>query len=787
MKEQLQISINNDKQCEMKNILFEAQEVFSATEKDFDELKKKTWYKRLFETVTFQKNNEKVIIKNISKLSELQNIILRIMLIEVNQIGEISSLVEQESKRIENLFDNEIVITNKMKILFEKIKFGYKPKQNISLLDDKYKYLLINSLNIISINENFSEMVDSRKFTRTIMNYCQYNSIDENFTPDSLQELEKQESETIYEVIQEYIYYTKNEFKISDKTKSIIENLSINRKSQVAVQKSIEALVKIAGKEAILDKYSNFEDTEDISCFNFDDIDYSIVNNEDVASETEQKIGLTNSKLDNFEITSILHVAADQKYIIENKIVSIKSFIDCDGNIEFHNCKIIYSKNLGNIRLGNNAIIQMENCEIICQDALNIEKQNDNNSLISGEGAIGIFKYCIFNFCLSFLKIEQANNVSEFSNCLFSNCFDFAIFEDSYDYKEKDLLINQCKIIYDAFDIDKLIFKDKEEIDKEFHSSISQKFMSGEDNSINNKIKDLYNKVGIKLFIPLFIQEYSLFVSNNCEVNKTYFEYSEELKSFYDLFLIGIDAMNRDSSSMFMSEGIMHMKGFVVDCTFNNCIAPLSLCGQTQIKHSQFINSSTCILLSRTTSFNKENITIDNCSFMKCNNAVLGDDDYINELNITNCIFENSFTVIHSIADKNTIEYCKFNKCNGVLIYTTDSTIIRSCEFYDSKNMAKKNKGIVCLYAGKRSEIERCIFSNCISENGYIIFCTPINQATMKEDIHTKIDIENCSFNNCIANNADKSLILTITTYKTFWREETKYFKAVSIFDCTGL
>ena len=74
-----------------KSWLFEAAlDLAAATQNDLEELKKKKWYHRLIETVTFSKEGQIRTAKDISSVAKLQELVIRILVTLANENAEFS-------------------------------------------------------------------------------------------------------------------------------------------------------------------------------------------------------------------------------------------------------------------------------------------------------------------------------------------------------------------------------------------------------------------------------------------------------------------------------------------------------------------------------------------------------------------------------------------------------------------------------------------------------------------------------------------------------------------------
>ena len=119
-------------------IIEAAQETMNATEKDFEAIRSKKWYKRLWETVTFSKDNQIKMAKGVSSLSKLQEIMIRLLVVLSQNSTEISNAVKQNSDLINRLSITDALLSRQI----DKIKFGGTSQLDFPTLVARKKSLL---------------------------------------------------------------------------------------------------------------------------------------------------------------------------------------------------------------------------------------------------------------------------------------------------------------------------------------------------------------------------------------------------------------------------------------------------------------------------------------------------------------------------------------------------------------------------------------------------------------------------------------------------------------------
>jgi hypothetical protein len=98
------IKVNKEALKEKENMdcLIEAfYDIMSSTERDFENMKNKSWYKHFWEIITFSQDNKKRLARGVGSLAQMQDIIIKV----------ISSL-SYEFSQITNFIKNNRVVIN---------------------------------------------------------------------------------------------------------------------------------------------------------------------------------------------------------------------------------------------------------------------------------------------------------------------------------------------------------------------------------------------------------------------------------------------------------------------------------------------------------------------------------------------------------------------------------------------------------------------------------------------------------------------------------------------------
>ena len=186
-----------------------------------------------------------------------------------------------------------------------------------------------------------------------------------------------------------------------------------NQRRKYPIQKLNVILKRVAievegNVEEIEETTETFSDEEiQIECSN-DGVEESA----DVQEETE-------GGMEDYYISSILHIKEDEKVVIKNKNVIISSYVNCEGCLEFINCTLTYNdiSKSNEIVLGKDAQLKITDSSIAC-------KGYGEKFFISGETCeVIVFENCTFLDCSQFLNIRIVKHLF-LRDCELRNCFD---------------------------------------------------------------------------------------------------------------------------------------------------------------------------------------------------------------------------------------------------------------------------------------------------------------------------------------------------------------------------
>lgn len=418
-----------DNSQETIQLLIEAaNEIASASEQDFQEMKGKKWYKRLWELVTFSKDNEKRIARNVSNLSKLQEIIMKAIVVLANQSANTAEIVKENSEIIAVLASKMEMSTSVQHAIIselEKLKTGIETHMAFQELSEKSAIVAINTLAVLSeeIKSNkkiakdyFSEMLECAQ--------CSSDILQENFNKENIEDLSSSESYLLYEMVMEYIYLATGDFEYDG---DVLDYISINNRKANAIKSKIERIVSMANAKSLLNRFSG------VNCFVVDDdgVEYceDSQGEEGTAETAEESVAVGSNvspeiELEDLTIDRMLHIREGEVHKFENKDIKMKSLIRCSGTLEFENCVITFNESGC-----SDEIVLCGEAELIARNCIFVNKDFDEEHFITEDGdhenePTVSFENCSFLDCSCFLSLYAGSVVLK-NSCLLNCARDF--------------------------------------------------------------------------------------------------------------------------------------------------------------------------------------------------------------------------------------------------------------------------------------------------------------------------------------------------------------------------
>lgn len=422
---------------DMSWIVEAAQETMRASEADFESIRSKRWYKRLWETVTFSKDNQIKMAKGVSSLSKLQEIMIRLMVVLSQNSTEIFDAVKQNSNLISKLSITDALLAKQI----NRIIFGGTAQIDFADLDREKKIVIASLLNMADPDEQ--KNTSSRMYFGSILCAANIPSFDNTVHVNAVESLNREEQELLYRMIMINRYLMEIDY---SKQSDVIDWISINNRRKDEIRADIQTTAASVEPEFFI---TYFEKTgsimEEVSGEGiwFEDFgQFEKTSNDDTQEDAVNEMSMDDCE--EIVLSSIIHIPQGETYLFENKIIHVQSFINCEGSLEFRNCIIHYGENnqFYEIKVGVKASLSMEQCRIEGHSYF------DKSSFLKIESTErpACFVNCNFVNCSSFI---QTMNQVIFQSCTVINC-GVAFIDTRYCYHEQnDVIIKESSFIID--------------------------------------------------------------------------------------------------------------------------------------------------------------------------------------------------------------------------------------------------------------------------------------------------------------------------------------------------
>ena len=235
-----------------------ADEVFSESTQNLDEMRKKAWYKRLWELITFSRNNQKALAISVDSLAKLQEIVVKALLVlsvqNTELSGDVLSLTESHqllSEQVERIAKTQYKLTNRM----IEWKYGRKRGLLISELREPKKTAIFGIYTSFVKENHRYDSKYGKSFSAAL---CKAfgNATPEKRDDSLLDELFSfDEQELLFKLLQSWLYLSTGDFG----DQGIFDRFAISTKRKKELCESICDAIEMQGEENYIDWYATQE------------------------------------------------------------------------------------------------------------------------------------------------------------------------------------------------------------------------------------------------------------------------------------------------------------------------------------------------------------------------------------------------------------------------------------------------------------------------------------------------------------------------------------------------
>lgn len=380
----------------------------TASQEQFETMKKEKWYNRVFDMVTFSQKGKKRLAEQVSTLAQAQQILIELLLRLSSSDVNISNIVRKSMEDIRKISEQNIYLFTRIKRL-EDISLGIKEDMDINNLSERDKQVLCGFLYKIN-SENNDTSNEQKAYVNAVMSYLAMDVQMDNPLA-ALDKMDTDSKKRILACCMEYIFLQDCTQKSFVDNREFIDEFDIGNKTIKEIEEQIIARYNLRGVDGFCTRYlsNNFEEAEE-----FFSIEIDAADEQEEGEEEKEPVEMTDET-----ISSILQIRSEETKSYENKFIHFAAYINCEGTLKIDHCAIYYNESES-----GDEITLAEGANLYIRDSVVICKGFDKNHFIScaGKNEV-IFENTIFYDCSYMIKSENSIDFT-MKRCELKNCFD---------------------------------------------------------------------------------------------------------------------------------------------------------------------------------------------------------------------------------------------------------------------------------------------------------------------------------------------------------------------------
>ena len=231
----------------------------TANEQQFEEIKNEKWYTRLFDNITNSKKNEKRLASQIINLNQAQTVLTEMLVRLSDRDAKVAQLVKNSYSFIKKLSENDLALQSKINYLENHFVLGIRNSDDIRALSDNSKALLNECL--LKLSDIYREgdsypSAEQQDFANGVLGFIGIESRVENIEA-LIGETEENDRKAILTCCLEYVFLNNFSFdNIPEDVVNFIDELNIGSKTEKTIKKNIEDNFDLRGEDWLLKKYA---------------------------------------------------------------------------------------------------------------------------------------------------------------------------------------------------------------------------------------------------------------------------------------------------------------------------------------------------------------------------------------------------------------------------------------------------------------------------------------------------------------------------------------------------
>lgn len=417
----------------------------SASQDQFEEIKKEKWFTRLFDMVTFSQKGKERLAAQIGSVAQAQQILLEILLRLSSNDEKISDMVVNSMADIKKMQGQDLYLLSKINQL-ENITLGIKADMDIKALPKSAGKVLTACFYHINQELDDDTISESQqRYANAVLEYLGEEHQNVGDLGSALSRFDESVRKMMLTCCMEYLFLGDRSFALCERFQSFIDDFNIGNKTVKTIEKRTLALYRLRGEDGFISKYraASFEKIEET--FQVDFLERSDLTDQGAETpggcETADEVD-TSIPREPLSLSGIISI--EKKRVYENKVIHFSStIIECTAEVEFRNCTIHYNEDEGSrFNLKKGASLTILGSTVVCHgrgrnDTFFITAQSADTCKIKNSCFVDCVDFLSGNFstflfseneccdcCLNFLNIT----VKQCGNMTMESCdFMFAV------------------------------------------------------------------------------------------------------------------------------------------------------------------------------------------------------------------------------------------------------------------------------------------------------------------------------------------------------------------------
>lgn len=231
----------------------------TANEQQFEEIKNEKWYTRLFDNITNSKKNEKRLASQVINLNQAQAVLTEMLVRLSDRDAKVAQLVKNSYSFIKKLSENDLALQSKINYLENHFVLGIRNSYDIRELSPQSKALLNECL--LKLSDIYREgdgypSAEQQDFANGVLGFIGIESRVENIEA-LIGETEENDRKAILTCCLEYVFLNNFSFdNIPEDVVDFISELNIGSKTEKTIKQNIEDNFDLRGEDWLLKKYA---------------------------------------------------------------------------------------------------------------------------------------------------------------------------------------------------------------------------------------------------------------------------------------------------------------------------------------------------------------------------------------------------------------------------------------------------------------------------------------------------------------------------------------------------